>query len=371
MRYTLQVMKRPSALFVVVVPLLAVACLAQQPQDAAARVDALVQEFMQEEPVPALTVAIAVDGRIMYSKGFGQADVENEVKATPDTLIRTGSIAKPISAVATMTLAEAGKLDLDAPVQKYCPAFPQKQWPLTTRQVLGHIAGIRHYKDGEMDSIHHYENMSDGLAIFANEALLFEPGTKYEYSTYGYTVIGCVIEGASGEKFADYVTQHVLQPAAMTHTFIDDRWKIIPHRARPYSKKDFKVINAGFMDSSYKIPGGGLVSTAEDLVRFQMALMEGKLLKRATLDLMWTPLKTSDGKSTNYGLGFELREANGQQVIGHSGSQQGCSTAIAELPDKKIAVAVMANIDEVPAPALAAQILKAYQAPVKQAEFKQ
>jgi len=355
-------MKRLFSFLAVFILLPAPACLAQQPSpDAAARVDALVQQFMKEEPVPALIVAVEVDDRLVYSKAFGQADIENDVKATPETLIRTGSIAKPISAVAAMTLAEAGKLDLDAPIQKYCPAFPQKQWTVTTRQVLGHIAGIRHYKEGEMDSTRHYDNMSGGFAIFANDPLLFEPGTKYQYSTYGYTVIGCVIEGVSGEKFADYLEQHVLQPAGMTHTFIDDRWKIIAHRARPYSKKDFKIINAGFMDSSYKVPGGGLVTTAEDLVRFEMALTDGKLLKPAMLDAMWTSLKLKDGKATNYGLGFSVQESNGQKVIGHSGSQQGCSTAMLEVPNRKIAVAVMANIDEVPTPALTREILRVYQ----------
>ena len=188
-------MKRLSVFPLLITLLLAEHSVGQRPQGSSARVDALVQQFMKEELVPALTAAVDIDGRIVYSKGFGQADIENEVKATPETLIRTGSIAKPISAVAAMTLVEAGKLDLDAPVQKYCPAFPQKQWTVTTRQVLGHIAGIRHYKDDETDSIRHYDNMSDGFTIFANEPLLFEPGTKYQYSTYGYTVIGCVIEG--------------------------------------------------------------------------------------------------------------------------------------------------------------------------------
>lgn len=158
--------------------------------DAAARADSAVKEFQTRSLAPAITVAVAIDGKIVYSKGFGSADIENEVKATPETLIRTGSIAKPISAVAAMTLVEAGKLDLDAPVQKYCPAFPQKQWTVTTRQVLGHISGIRHYKEDEIGSTKHYANMSDGFAIFANEPLLFEPGTKYSYSTYGYTVGG-------------------------------------------------------------------------------------------------------------------------------------------------------------------------------------
>src|SRR4029079_17081865 len=104
---------------------------------------------------------------------------------------RTVCIAKPISEVAAMTLVEAVKLDLDAPIQKYCPAFPQKQWTISTRQLLSHTSGIRHYKEDEIGSTKHYEKMSDGFAIFANDPLLFQPGTKYSYSTYGYTVVGC------------------------------------------------------------------------------------------------------------------------------------------------------------------------------------
>src|SRR3954447_10287789 len=199
--------------------LLSCACLAYQSADPTAGVDAAVREFQAKTQAPAVTVAVAVDGKITYSKAFGMADVENDVKATPETLIRTGSIAKPITAAAAMTLVEAGKLDLDAPVQKYCPAFPQKQWAITTRELLTHPSGIRHYKEGEIESTKHYNSMSDGFTIFAADPLLFEPGTKFSYSTYGYTVAGCVIEGASGEKYFDYVREHVLLPAGMTHTF--------------------------------------------------------------------------------------------------------------------------------------------------------
>ena len=190
----------------------------------------IVMQQMEKQQIPAMTVAIALEGRVVYSKGFGTADLENAVPATAETLIRTGSISKPITAVAAMTLVEAGKLDVDVPVQKYCPAFPQKPWTVTTRELLTHTSGIRHYKEGEMDSTRHYQNMSDGFAIFAADPLLFEPGTKFSYSTYAYTVAGCVIEGASGEKFFDYVREHVLVPAGMTHTFVDDAFAIVPHR---------------------------------------------------------------------------------------------------------------------------------------------
>lgn len=327
-------------------------------------VDAAVQDFQTKNQVPALTVAIAMDGRIVYSKVFGVADVENGVKATPETLIRTGSIAKPISAAAAMTLYDAGKLDLDAPIQKYCPAFPQKPSPITTRQLLGHLSGIRHYKEGEIESTKHYAHISDGFAIFANDPLLFEPGTKFSYTTYGFTVVGCVVEGASGEKFGDYVSHHVLRPAGMTHTFIDEVSRIVPHRARGYSRLDGNVVNAGLMDSSYKIPGGGYVSTAEDLVRFQLAMADGKVVKPATVAQMWTPQKTSDGKPTSYRMGFGITEGDGQKIVGHSGSQQGCSTAMETVPSKHYAIAVMVNMDGVNVQSLLHTISAIYGIPV-------
>ncbi|MGH9421470.1 MAG: serine hydrolase domain-containing protein, partial [Thermoanaerobaculia bacterium] len=270
--------------------LLPAAASAQQIKETslAPQIDRIASQQMQKQHIPAITLAVALDGRVIYSKGFGTADIENAVPATAETLIRTGSISKPITAVAAMTLVESGKLDLDAPIQKYCPAFPAKQSPITLRELLTHTSGIRHYKKGEIESTKHYKNMSQGFAIFASDPLLFEPGTKFSYSTYGYTVAGCVIEGASGEKYFDYVREHVLVPAGMTHTFVDDVYAIVPHRARGYQVKEGKVENAGLMDSSYKIPGGGLVTTAEDMVRFGAALMEGKIVKAEALAAMWT-----------------------------------------------------------------------------------
>jgi serine beta-lactamase-like protein LACTB len=355
-------MKRVSA--IVFILFLAGAAFAQQSAEIAAKVDAAVREFQAKSLAPAITVAVAVDGKVAYTKAFGTADVENDVKATPDTLIRTGSIAKPISAAAALTLVDAGKLDLDAPVQKYCPAFPQKQWTVTTRQTLGHLAGIHHYTGADFTSTKHFANMTDGFEMFATDPLLSEPGTKYAYSTYGYTLIGCVIEGASGEKFADYVSKHVLQPAGMTHTIVDDVFSIVPHRARGYQKREGKVENAGLMDSSYKVPGGGYVSTAEDLVRFQLAMLDGKIVKPATVELMWTSQKTTDGKPTNYGMGFGVMEVEGKKIVGHGGSQQGTSTSMAAIPSKHYAAAVMINMDSVNAQSLLTTINGLFGMPV-------
>jgi CubicO group peptidase (beta-lactamase class C family) len=205
--------------------------------------------------------------------------------------------------------------------------------------------------------------MSDGFAIFANDPLLFPPGSAFSYSTYGYTVVGCVIEGASGEKFEDYVAAHVLKPAGMTHTVIDDLFEIVPHRARGYQKVDGKVKNAGLMDSSYKIPGGGFVSTAEDLVQFARALMDGKIVKPATLAAMWTPAKVTGPKPSNYGLGFGILTINGEKYVAHSGGQQGTSTQLVIIPGKHFAAAAMANLEESNPNAIVRAILELYQMP--------
>jgi serine beta-lactamase-like protein LACTB, mitochondrial len=342
--------------------------LAQQVAETnlAAQIDAVAAQQLDKQHIPSTTVAVASDGRLVYSKGFGSADLENAVPADADTLIRTGSIAKSITAVAAMTLVEAGKLDLDAPIQKYCPAFPKKNWTITTRQLLTHTSGIRHYKEGEIENTRHYDSMSAGFAIFAADPLLFEPGTKFNYSTYGYTVVGCVIEGASGEKYFAYVRQHVLVPAGMTHTFVDDVFAIVPHRARGYHLEQGKVQNAGLMDSSYKIPGGGLVSTAADLVRFDLALMDGKLLKPETLGTMWTPTGLpayKDGKPSKYGMGFAVTVFDGQKRISHGGGQQGTSTYMAFFPAKRLAVAAMANDEDAEPGAVVGAILALYHMP--------
>lgn len=335
----------------IVIAILAVAAYAlpQVPVDAA-RLDQIVAADMAAKHTPAVQIAIVKDGRIVYSKAFGIVDEENDLRATTDTLFRTGSIAKSMTAVATLTLVDAGKLDLDAPIQKYCAPFPPKQWPITTRELLSHTAGIRHYREGEIESTRHYQFMSDGFAKFAEDPLLFQPGTGYNYSTYGYTVVGCVLEGAAGETYYDYLRAHVLQAAGMTHTVVDSVEEIVPHRARGYQIVDGKVKNAGLMDSSYKIPGGGLDTTAEDLVRLGSALMDGRILKPSTLTMMWTPMKLRNGAlaggagaTSHYGLGWEITDDG--KVRWHTGSQQGCNTAMAFVPAQHFGVAVLTNME--------------------------
>lgn len=315
----------------------------------ASRVEPVVRTAMTEQKLPAVAVAIATGGKLSYDKAFGMADLENSVPATAETLFRTASIAKPITAVAAMQLVERGKLDLDAPVQRYCPAFPKKEWPVTTRELLSHTSGIRHYKGHEMESTRHFDKTSDGFEMFGNDPLEFEPETKFSYSTYGYSVVGCVIEGASGGSYPAFVSASVLKPAGMTHTFVDDAFQIVPHRAHGYQKENGKIENAGLMDSSYKIPGGGWVTSADDLVAFGLALLDSKLLKPETLAMMWTSAKLRDGKETGYGLGFGMIKLAGESGVAHGGGQQGTSTSLIIVPNPRVVSVVMINMDGVDA----------------------
>lgn len=330
-----------------------------------ARIEAAVSKFMAETHAPGISIAVVENGEYEWGTGFGFADLENNVPASEHTLYRLGSISKTLTAIGALELWERGQLDLDTPVQKYCPAFPQKQKPITTREVMGHLGGIRHYKKEAQDDLEggntkHFENpIQAGLDFFKNDPLVAEPGTHYNYSTQGYTLVGCVMEGASGAKYVDFMRQNVFEPAAMEHTQPDNRFAIIPYRTRFYHKTDSGTVeNADFLDSSYKIPGGGLLSSAEDMGRFEVAVLNDKLLKRSTRDLMWTPLNPSDGSEDRYGLGWATDTKDGVFYVGHSGGQQGTSTDFTIAPLQRSGVVVLANMENVDATELALEILK-------------
>jgi CubicO group peptidase (beta-lactamase class C family) len=334
------------------------------PPEKRLQIEAAVSSFMSANSVPGIGAAVVLEGEPVWSAGFGMADLEDSAPVTSSTLFRLGSISKPVTAAAILQLWEHGKLDLDAPVQKYCPAFPQKESPITTRQLLGHLGGIRHYNsDGKgdipEDSARHFADMQESLTIFAADPLVAKPGTKFHYSTYGYTLVGCVLEGAASQKYVDYVQENVFKPAGMGQTQADDFFSVIPHSTRWYHKDKSGIVrNAGVLDSSYKIPGGGLISSADDMVRFEAAILADKLMKRATRDLMWTSLKTADGKATGYGLGWGLADKFGVHIFAHTGGQQGTSTAFALVPERHAAVVVLANMDNVDSGSLADQVLK-------------
>ena len=346
-------------------PALAAAQAGQITREKRAQLETAIARFMAANSTPGVSVAVVENGVAAWSAGFGSADLENFVPASAHTLYRLGSISKPITATAAMLLWQQGKLDLDAPVQKYCPAFPEKDTPITTRELLGHLGGIRHYKsdsqeDAEGGNTRHFLNpIQGGIDFFKNDPLVAKPGTEFHYSTQGYTLVGCAIEGAAAQKYVSYVRENVLSPAGMTHTVPDDRFAIIPYRTRFYSKDESGAItNADFLDSSYKIPGGGWLSSADDMALFEVAMLNDRVLARATRDLMWTPLKPADGKEDRYALGWGTGKDLGEFDVEHSGSQQGTSTFFEIVPERRAGVVVLINLEDVRASDLGKQLMK-------------
>jgi CubicO group peptidase (beta-lactamase class C family) len=322
-----------------------------------------VREWVAKDNLAGASVAVGIDGQIVWAEGFGWADIEQQVPVTPLTRFRVGSVSKPLTSVAVGVLYERGKMDLDAPVQKYVPSFPKKRWPISTRQVMGHVAGIRHYRGDEFLSSKHYDNVLDGLEIFEHDSLLFRPGTKYNYSTYGWNLVSAVVESAAGEPFLDFMRREVFAPFGLIHTVPEYMSGIIPDRVGYYEHdKEGRLVNAPYVDNSYKWAGGGFLSTPSDLVRFGFGMLDGKVLKPKTVALLWTPLKLESGESTGYGLGWSVGTVDGRRVIGHSGGSVGGTTQFLIFPDERLVVAVTTNLSDAKVGPIANEVAKLFEA---------
>ncbi len=320
---------------------------AEVPPAAGEALARIASEAMQKARIPAVSVAVAQGDGPIWASAWGFADLENRVPATPDSLFRIGSISKPFTGVAALQLREAGRLDLEAEVQQYVPSFPRKKWPINTRLLLCHQAGIRNYQGGEFDSTRNYSGVLDALQIFARDPLIHEPGSKYAYTTYGINLAGAVVEAAAGRPFAEQVKSRIFDPSGVTAMQPDDVYRLIPRRAHGYRKrKDGTLENCALADTSNKLPGGGWVSTATDVVLFARALLDGKLLKPESVELMWTPQKLSSGEATGYGLCWGLYRKDGLLVAEHGGTQQGIKSHLLVVPEKKLIVAVLTNLEE-------------------------
>jgi serine beta-lactamase-like protein LACTB len=296
-----------SAIVALLLALRAVAASPQPPSglpaSRVARIEKAVAAFMATVKAPGLSVAIGLDGKIRFENGYGLADIENAVPATASTVYRLASVSKPITAVATMQLVERGRLRLEDTVGQWLSDMPVALQPITVRQLLSHQSGIRHYTAEEDDSSkhypQHYASLRDALTIFRNDPLVHAPGASMTYSTYGYTLLGVIIEEASGRSYVDFVNENIFRPLGMTHSRPDDPHAIVPNRSRGYARTGAGSIrNAGFVDPSYKIPGGGWLSTVGDMVRFGLAVQAGALLKPESVRQMTTMQRVGGTQDT-------------------------------------------------------------------------
>lgn len=257
-------------------------------------------------------------------------NVEDQVPVDPSsTLFRIGSVSKTFTAAGAALLYQEGKLDPKEPVRTYVPGFPEKAHELIVEQVAGHIAGIRHYRGDEFMSDKKYTSVTEGLDIFKDDTLLFEPGTDYSYSSYGWNLISAVMEDAAGEEFLPFMETQVFDRLNLENTMPDYADQQITNRTLFYVYDDSTKSNkvAPYVDNSYKWAGGGFLSTTEDMVQFGEAHLSSYFLTRETLDRFMAPLQTSDGESTGYGFGWStFIDSEGNEWKGHSGGSVGGST---------------------------------------------
>lgn len=305
-----------------------------------------VTDAMERLGAPAISLAVWKRGEVVYADGFGLARVSDSVPATPTTLYRTASVAKPMTATVVLSLAEEGAIDLDAPIRELCPAFPEKRWPVTARQLLGHTAGVRHPTDAEDETTTRYETVEDALSVFADDPLLHEPGTESSYSTLGYMVLACAIEGATGRPFMTLLEERVLDPAGMDATTRDTIPRSDPRRARGYRKDAEGGIEPSLeVDTSFKLAAGGLVSNVVELARFGGAILGGDLLSEASTRAMLAPVVLADGEATPFGLGWQVGSMMGTDFAIIAGQQEEVSSILMIVPEAKIAIALQSNLE--------------------------
>lgn len=313
----------------------------------AAASDELLRQIMKRDKLPSLSVAVSVDGELAYQRALGHADITTATPATPETVYAQGSVTKALTATLAMQLAGAGKLDLDVAVQKYCAAYPEKSGTVTLRQLLAHTAGLRHYdyrrfEEDFMNSTA-YESIPDAMQKFADDPLVAAPGEKYHYSSWGYVVVACALENASGQSYAELLRARILEPTNMTHSRMDESGLQPENQATGYSLQDDGSWKAtSRQDPSDRYGAAGLLSTPTDIVYFADALLQGNLLDPAQRQTMWSSQQLENGEPTGHGLGWDLDEKSGTVMKG--GTSFDATSYLYILPAEGISIAINTNL---------------------------
>jgi CubicO group peptidase (beta-lactamase class C family) len=314
---------------------LAVPCLAQD----TARMDQVIQPYVANHQFMG-SVLVARDGHVIYSKGYGSADLEWDVPNSPGTKFRLGSVTKQFTAASILLLEERGKLSVSDPVKKYLPGVPAAWDKITIFNLLTHTSGIPNFTGfPDYQKLEPFAATSEQLvARFRDKPLDFEPGEKWQYSNSGYVLLGHLIEKITGDSYEKFVRENIFTPLGMKDSGYDSNSAVIPHRASGYVPGKNGFENAGFIHMSIPHGAGALYSTTEDLLKWEQGLFGGKLLKAESLQKMTTPFKS------NYAFGLQVETTGGHKVIEHGGGIEGFNTELAYYPDDKLTVVVLGNV---------------------------
>jgi CubicO group peptidase (beta-lactamase class C family) len=308
------------------------------------KIDDLVKAHMQERNIPGVSIAVVRNGEVVKVQGYGLSNVELNVAATPETIYQSGSLGKQFTATLVMMLVEEGKLKLGESIRTYMPEAPATWQGITVRHLLTHTAGVSSalYQDLDMRQDYTEEELFKRITAFP---LDFQPGESWSYSNCGYMTLGFLVHKVTGRFYGDLLREKIFEPLGMTTTRIISEADIVPNRAAGYRFVDGKLKNQEWVSPSLNTTAdGSLYLTVLDLAKWDAALYTEKLLKKASLDMMWTPVKLNDGKTAPYGFGWFLGSTNGHRLILHGGAWQGFMTDIERYVDDKLTVIVLANL---------------------------
>jgi D-alanyl-D-alanine carboxypeptidase len=326
-----------------------------------ATVDAYIQAEMAKRHIPGLSLAVVRDGKVVLTRGYGMANVEHGVPARPETAFQLASLSKPFTAAAVLLLVEDGKVGLDDPISRHLALAPEAWSGVTVRHLLNHTSGIKSYtslpdflksprKDYEREEL---------VRLVSDLPLEFEPGSKWDYNNTGYFLLGMIIEKASGKSYAEFLSERLFTPLGMTATRVNDHRELIPNRANGYSWLG-RLRNGEYVSPTQPFAAGALISTVEDLARWDAALDTDAPLTPALREQMWTPTTLADGSTHPYGFGWGVSGGSGPRVVEHGGGIPGFSTQFLRFPDHRLTVIVLANLETGSAGALARGVAGIY-----------
>jgi CubicO group peptidase (beta-lactamase class C family) len=312
--------------------------------------NSILERIIEDNQIPGLAVTISISDNIVWAKGFGYANLEQKVLVEPSkTKFRIGSISKSFASIAIGNLLDQSKISLDDPIQNYVPDFPLKKYPITIRQLGGHLAGIRSYYGDEYYNTRKYKNLHDGLSIFKDDSLLFKPNTRFFYSNYGWNLISVAIENVSKNNYALFMDSVVFKPLCMISTVPDNNESIINNRSRFYEIDSLNtIVNARYVDNTYKLATGGYLSTVADLIKFGNHLLNPEIIGRKTFQVLIENQQTSSGEFTDYGIGWMVGNISDSiPFFGHTGTTVGGKALLIVVPEYELVFALAANLGEI------------------------
>ncbi|RKH29654.1 serine hydrolase [Corallococcus praedator] len=315
------------------------------PPEVERALDALVRADLKQGPTAGLSVGV-MRGGLRWMRGFGYRDLGKKLPATERTTYRMASITKSFTAVAVLQLAQAGKLDLDADIRTLVPEYPVKQWPVTVRQLLGHLGGVPTYDSPSAGNNTKSVSTREAIGMFAERPLVSEPGTRYLYTTWGFNLLGAAVETASGQSYREYLRDHVFGPAHMTHADLDELSTRDAQHAVGYRVAGGALKPSRFLDVTSRFAGGGTRATVEDLLGFARAVLDDALVTRETMGRMQATMVTRDGRITDYGMGFATYPLRGHYIVAHAGGQPETTTLLVLLPAEDTAIALATNVED-------------------------